>query len=211
MNQVQNLKKLQNLSYFDKRTLAQVIELSDNSLSANIKRWLGNGVLVQLKKGLYVTRAYVASQHNRRAYTEFLANKLREPSYVSMEYVLQHYSMLSEAVYGVTSVTMKTKRVYRNAFGTFVYRNIKAELFDGFTIMPVEGWSVKIATKAKALFDFLYYKLLRITIVDCALVESFRLNYEGLSNHEFDEFAAYCVRTRVRKMQQLVTIIRSLR
>ena len=55
MNQVKKLKNLEKLSYFDKNTLAQYIELSDNSLYANIKRWLKNGRIIQIKKGMYVT------------------------------------------------------------------------------------------------------------------------------------------------------------
>ena len=49
MNQVLKLKKLANLGFFDKNTLAQFMELSENSLYANIKRWLKSGVLIQLK------------------------------------------------------------------------------------------------------------------------------------------------------------------
>ena len=64
MNQVKNLEKLENLSYFDKNTLSQVINTSDKTLYDNIQRWLKNNTIVQLKRGLYVTRKYVDSEKN---------------------------------------------------------------------------------------------------------------------------------------------------
>lgn len=114
MNQVQNLKKLSRLSYFDKNTLAQFIELSDNSLYAAINRWVKNGKIIQLKKGFYVTGDYLDKMPEKEKYLEFIANKLKFPSYLSLEYVLQKYSVLSESIFSLTSVTLKSKRVFRN-------------------------------------------------------------------------------------------------
>ena len=111
MNQVVKLKKLGNLSYFDKNTLSQIIELSDNSLYTNIKRWIKSGRLVQLKNGMYVTDIFLSTLPDKTPYAEFIANKLREPSYLSTEYVLQKYGVLTEAVYGYTSVTLKSNNV----------------------------------------------------------------------------------------------------
>lgn len=208
MNQLSKIKKLSNLSYLDKNTLSQVIELSDNSLYTNIKRWLKTGDLVQLKKGMYVTGGYIARLKNRDAYMEFLANKLREPSYLSMETVLQRHNMLSEAVYGWTSVTLKTKHIYKNKFGVFIYRNIKESLFDGFEIRTVDGFDVRVASLAKALFDYLYYKLLRVRDVDWELIESFRLNWDEFPKSDFAELSKYCEASGVKKMIELPGIIK---
>lgn len=211
MNQIDKVKKLNNLNCFDKNTLSQFVELSDNSLYANIKRWLKSGRLISLKKGLYVTADYLAAQRNMRSYTEFVANKLREPSYLSMEYMLQHYNIISEAVYGFTSVTRKSKRIYTNAFGVFVYRNMKETLFTGYVIQRIDDFQVKVATKAKALFDYFYYKLFRIPEVDAGLVASFRLNYDELTSAELKEFAAYCRLAQTKKMLTLMHIVRKAR
>src|SRR3989338_10491228 len=110
MNQVKNLKKLAPLSYFDVETLGQVVEVPRNSLHANIKRWLKKGEMIQLKKGWYVTQDYIRNLTDPDAYRAFVANKLREPSYLSMEHVLQKYGILTEAVFAFTSVTRKSKR-----------------------------------------------------------------------------------------------------
>jgi len=210
MNQVLKLKKLANLGFFDKNTLAQFMELSENSLYANIKRWLQSGLILPLKKGLYVTADYVTSQKNSRSYTEFIANKLREPSYLSMDYVLQTYNILSESVYGFTSVTLKSKRIYRNKFGIFIYRNIREELFNGYEIKQVDDFKIRVGTKAKALFDYFYYKLFRIRDINAELIETFRLNYDSLTTAELNEFSRYCKTSKTEKMLKLPGIIRKI-
>lgn len=210
MNQLLKTKKLNNLSYFDKNTLSQFVEVSDNSLYANIKRWLKSGTFIPLKKGLYVTSDYILSQKNIASYTAFIANKLREPSYLSMDTVLQTYNIVSESVYGFTSVTLKSKRIYKNRFGLFVYRNIKKELFDGYEIKQMDDFNIKVATKPKALFDWFYYKLFRIKDVDAQLIETFRLNYDTFTATELNAFARYCETTQTKKMLKLPGIIRKL-
>lgn len=211
MNQIQNLHKLQNLSYFDKETLAQVIDLSDNSLYGNIKRWLKKGSLIQLKKGLYVTREYVNFLPAKDFYAEFIANKLKEPSYLSLEYVLQKHSIVSEAVYALTSVTLKSKRLYQNRLGSFIYRQMKEDLFRGFEIKKKERFEIKEASLAKALFDYLYFQTMRAGVVDRELLESYRLNLEGFSDRDLEEFADYCERAKITQWKLLPPLIEEIR
>lgn len=207
MNQVLKLKKLNQLSWFDKNTLAQIIDIPDNSLSANIKRWIKKGVLIPLKNGLYVTAEYVASVSDKASYAEMIANKLREPSYVSLEYVLQKHNVLTEAVYALTSVTLKAKRNFSNAFGNFIYHNIKDDLFMGYEIKERSSFLVREATKAKALFDYLYFKTLRIQTIERDYVESLRLDVSDFSDADLNEFALSCARAKTKKLQQLIDLI----
>ena len=207
MNQVVKLKKLGNLSYFDKNTLSQIIELSDNSLYTNIKRWIKSGRLVQLKNGMYVTDIFLSTLPDKTPYAEFIANKLREPSYLSTEYVLQKYGVLTEAVYGYTSVTLKSKIMYQNNLATFSYNNISKKLFTGYVIKTYGKFSIFEATKAKALFDYLYLKLFRVTNVTKELLESFRLNLDELTKPDFKELSRYCEITGIDKFLTLVKII----
>lgn len=207
MNQVQNLKKLEGLSYFDKNTLSQFIELSDRSLYAAINRWIKNGKIVQLKKGLYVTGDYVDKMSGKQAYLEFIANRLKFPSYLSLEYVLQKYSVLSESVFSITSVTLKSKRVYRNKLGIFIYRSMRVSLFTGYTIKENNAFEIKEATKAKALFDYLYLKLFRIKSPNKQLLDSFRLNLDEFSSGDKREFVDYCQLLGIKKYKKLPLLL----
>lgn len=192
MNQVKKLTLLENLSYFDKVTLQQHYNLSNNSLYANIKRWLRSGHLIQLKKGLYVTSMFYQALPEKQAYYEFIANKLREPSYLSMEYVLQKYSILTEMVSAITSVTLKLRRTYSNRFGTFIYRNLKEDIFTGFNIMTRDRFDIKEATKAKALFDYLYLKTFKLKSINDEFLDSLRLNLGEFSKEDLSELSYYC-------------------
>ncbi|PIS08859.1 hypothetical protein COT75_04460 [Candidatus Beckwithbacteria bacterium CG10_big_fil_rev_8_21_14_0_10_34_10] len=207
MNQVQNLKKLSRLSYFDKNTLAQFIELSDNSLYAAINRWVKNGKIIQLKKGFYVTGDYLDKMPEKEKYLEFIANKLKFPSYLSLEYVLQKYSVLSESIFSLTSVTLKSKRVFRNKLGVFIYRGISKNLFLGYTIKKKNEFEIKEATKAKALFDYLYLKLFRVRVFNKEKMDSFRLNLFGFTPKDKKEFIDYCRLTKIKKYQILPRLL----
>lgn len=208
MNQVEKLKTLSPLSYFDKNALLQLMELSENSLYADVKRWLKKGLIVQLKRGFYVTGEYYGKTVGVEAYPEFIANKLCEPSYLSTEYVLQKHGVLTEAVYAFTSVTLKTKRSFANKMGRFIYRNIKEGLFDGYEILDKNGFQIKMAMKSKALFDYLYLKLFRTVFFDEKLVASLRLNLDSFSRKDFAEFAGYCEKTEIAKFMDLPKLLR---
>ena len=211
MKQVKKLEELLPLSYFDKNTLSQFYDLSDNSLYANIKRWLRSGELIQIKKGLYVTERYYITLKDKEAYIEFLANRIHEPSYLSTEYVLQKYSLMTEAVYARTSITLKTKRIYKNQLGVFIYRNIKEELFSGFDIKRCGDFEIREATKAKALFDFLYLKTFRIRKIDVELIQSYRLNLNELNSKDMNEFSKYCRQAKIEKYEKLPELVEGLR
>lgn len=210
MNQVQNLKKLDALSYFDKNSLQQFMGLSDNSLYSNIKRWLKQGLIIKLKNGLYVTQNYWKGVNKKESYLEFVANKLREPSYLSLEYVLQIYGILSEAIYSFTSITLKGKNTYANKLGRFSYRNIKEPLFTGFIIHEKDGFQINMATKAKALFDYLYFKFKPVVKITKEDFLSLRLNLEEFSKKDLEEFHRYIKTTNIKKYFCLTKLIGGL-
>lgn len=208
MNQLKKLNKISNLSYFNTNTLSLIYpELSKNSLYSNIKRWIKKGQLVQIKKGMYVTKEYVLTVQDKSSYKEFLANKIKYPSYLSTEYVLQKYSILSDAVYAYTSVTLKSKNTYNNKFGRYIYRNITRKLFVGYEIKKVGGYEINEATKAKALFDYLYLKLYRIQNIMGGVLLDLRLNLDEFGKTDMEEFEKYCELTDIKKYRDLPNIL----
>jgi predicted transcriptional regulator of viral defense system len=204
MNQLKKLGKISNLSYFDTNTLSLIYpELSRNSLYANIKRWIKQGYLIQIKKGMYVTKEYVLNVQDKSSYKEFLANKIKYPSYLSTEYVLQKYSILSDAIYAYTSVTLKSKNTYNNKFGRYMYRSVTRKLFTGYEIKDRGEYSIHEATKAKALFDYLYLKLYRIKNITKEVLLNLRLNLEEVDESDMKELKDYCKLTGIRKFIDL--------
>ncbi len=208
MNQVIKLKKLSSLSYFSRNTLSQVLNITDKNLYETIQRWIRKGLLIQLKRGLYVTREYYNNNARKDDYYMFIANKLKEPSYLSLEFILQKYGIISESIFGYSSITLKLKRNYLNEFGTFIYRNITERLFTGFTIQTYGNYEIKEATKMKALFDYLYLKLLRIQAIDLQLLRSYRFNLDKLTKKEEKELLLYCNLTEIKKYINLLSILK---
>lgn len=206
MKQVDKLKQLENLSYFDTETIAQVCELERNALYKNISRWTKQGLIIQLKRGSYTTKSFYLNQ-NDKSYLEFISNKLRYPSYLSLEYVLGKYQILTESVFSYTSVTQKSTRSYSNDLGTFSYRNISKPLFTGYSVIKQDGFEIAIATKPKALFDFLYLKLYRNSGITKSMIDDLRLNLDEFTKEEIKEFSGFCKNTAIDKFSNLDKLV----
>jgi len=207
VKQLQNIEKLNTLSYFDVNTISQITNIQNSNLYMNINRWVKQGVLIQLKNGLYTTKEYYSSISNQSEYLQFISNKLRYPSYLSLEYVLSKNQVLTETVYTYTSITKKTTRTYNNDLGSFSYRKISEPLFIGFSIVSKNGFEIAIANKTKALFDFLYLKLYREQTLTNQIINDLRLNLDEYSTEEIKEFQSYCNLTSIQKFKDLPKIL----
>lgn len=210
MNQLNNLSKLNPASFFNKETLQKVIRVSDNTLYSNIKRWLKTGDLIQLKRGVYVNKIYISNLDNKDSYIEFIANNLKKPSYLSGEYVLQKYGMLTESVFAVTSASLKKTQSYNNDFGTFIYSNIKESLFTGYKIIDKDGFEIKEASKAKALFDYFYSRLWRVAEINKNYLKTFRLNLGEMKKQDFEEFQNYVSLSDISKFSNLTNLLKEI-
>lgn len=197
----QKSETLKNLPYFNKSTLGEVLNKSGENLNYWIKKFIRQGELIVLKKGLYTTRLYLVSLEKnpvlREAYLEYLANIIRYPSYISLEYALSKYGLIPEGIFSLTSVTLKSSRVYKNSLGNFIYRSIKEDLFLGFENRDFEGKRIKIATRAKALFDFLYFRKEKS-------LEDLRINWEAFLPDDQKKFAEFVKKSNSRKMKRIL-------
>lgn len=117
-----------------------------------ISSLLAKGIIVRVKKGLYV---FGESQRRRPYCRELLANLIYGPSYVSLEYALHYHGLTPERVETVTSVTCGRSRTFDTPVGTFSYRMIPLEAFrTGMDRVELDGGrSFLIAIPEKALAD----------------------------------------------------------
>lgn len=87
---------------------------------------LRKGAIIRVKKGLYV----FGENHRRRPYSrELLANMAYGPSYISLEYALQHHGLIPERVEAVTSVTTGGSKRFHTPAGLYTYHKIPVEAF----------------------------------------------------------------------------------
>ena len=116
---------------------------------------LQKGTIIRVKKGLYI----FGEGYRRKPYSrEILANLIYGPSYVSLDYALQHYGLIPERVEAVTSVSTGRSRRFSTPVGLFTYRMIPLQAYRiGMDRIDIrDGRAFLMATPEKALADKLY-------------------------------------------------------
>ncbi len=192
---------------FNKNTLRS-LEKNPEALNYNIKYWLKQKKIISLKKGLYVLADKYRQAENKDGYLEYIANQMIQPSYLSVEYVLAKYQILTEAVNAITSMTQKTSRGIINDIGSFRYYSLSPRLFCGYKIKYYQGAPIAEAEKSKAFFDFLYLRFLSQRPINAEAVEDLRLNWENISASDFKKAEKYLKFTRSRRMVELFALIK---
>ena len=203
--------ELEKLPYLNKKTASVLIGKKNWNLDKKITQLKNKGYLTNLKKGFYVTGVYLNSQTNKNIYCQYIANVLRYPSYLSLEYVLSENNLIPEAVYVWTSVTSKSPRQYENPLGIFVYKNIKSDLFTGFKKRKVGEFKIAIASPAKALFDYLYLKRNLGADLEFELKEGLRINWLNFSGSDLRELGKYIELSQSKKMKKILKIIKNIK
>jgi hypothetical protein len=207
------LTSLDSLPYF---TIEGVKQLFSNDATAvgtiqtALYRWMKAGQVIQLKRGVYMTRWFFELHRAEADFSMAVSAILIPQSYVSLEFILQRNAVLTEVTYPISALTLKNTRVIENSLGTFTYHHIQAGLYRGFSISEYYGISFAQATIAKALFDFLYLRPLpgNVQSFSFNLTEDLRLNLEDYSAADQDEFAEYVESSQVVKMGYILKNLR---
>lgn len=119
----------------------------------NITRWVSAGRLVKLRRGWYA----LSECAKERDFAPYVAGKMVNPSYLSLQWALSYYGMIPESIVSFTSVTTLKPQHYDNALGNFVYQSMSPRLFFGFEPRALSNSRVyMMATPEKALLDLLY-------------------------------------------------------
>jgi len=203
------MEQINKLPYFNKVTAGMALKIAGQNLDYWIKTRIKNGEIIQIKKGMYVTKLYILTINEKQKYYEYLANTIRYPSYLSLEYVMSLSGLIPEGVYSYTSITLKSSRTFVNELGNFSYRNLKNKLFTGFTATELNDYKVSIASKAKALFDFLYLKSFKSSrLMRIELLEGLRINWDEITDIDKEEFKYYVNLSASTKMKKVVKILK---
>lgn len=131
-----------------------ILELLSDYQSPNdkISELLKSKELISIRRGLYIT----GPKMDLPTPEPFLiANHLRGPSYVSLESALSYWNMIPERAYEISSVTIKTSKVYKTPVGRFSYRHLNVPYYSyGIKIIEYSPkQSMLVASPEKALCD----------------------------------------------------------
>ena len=167
---------------------------------------LRQGVIVRVKKGLYV----FGDKYRRYPYSkELLANLVYGPSYVSLDYALAHHGLIPERVEALTSVTPSRSRRFDTPVGLFIYRRVPARAYEvGMVRVEGEhGQAFLIASPEKALADKVVSvrgaRIASIGEMGRFLEEDLRIDtatISSLSSEKIDEFAGRYRSLRLRRL-----------
>lgn len=197
---------------FDYQTLLDALR-DYASPRDKITELLRSGVIVRVKKGLYV----LGDDYRTRPYSrELLANLVYGPSYLSLDSALQHYGMIPERVEALTSVTTGRSRRFETPVGLFLYRQIPSAAFR-IGMARVEAGPDKsflIATAEKALADKVRDDrgngIKTAAEMRTYLLDSLRVDSETLAKLNADEIDLFARRYRSRKLRLLASVVRRM-
>ena len=193
------------LPYFTVDDLAG-LETDRNYLKTLLSRYEKGGRVIRLKRGTYVARDYLSLLKERRAfedYKEFVSNLLYTSSYLSLEYMLSKHNLLTEMPVVFTAVSDRTTANFENELGRFSYRKISKPILDGVRAVKRGSFTILSATKAKALFDYLYLR--KDDIVDDRAIEELRINTDELTGEDRRELSRYVAGEGSKKMKWIIS------
>ena len=129
-------------------------ETDRSGVERQLCRWTAAGKLIQLGRGVYA----LAPPYRRGLPHPFLlANRVRRPSYVSLQSALSYWGLIPEGLTSVTSVTTGRPWRTRTAAGEFAYRHVKTTWFHGYEdVRGDDDRAILIATAEKALLDLVH-------------------------------------------------------
>jgi len=136
---------------FDYESLMQTLRHYKKPRDA-ITRFLRDGSIIRLKKGLYVF-----GENFRRGVIckESLANLIYGPSYISLEYALSYHGLIPERVEQITSMTPLRSKTFQTPEGVFAYVHLLLrKIAVGVTLIEADPQhQFLIATPEKAIAD----------------------------------------------------------
>ncbi len=181
---------------------------------AKISALLKSGVIIRVKKGIYVFgEGYRRGPVSR----EILANLIYGPSYISLDYALQLHGLIPERVAELSSVCFGRTRRFDTPLGRFSYRRLSLAKYRGGilrTELP-DGRAYLLATPEKALLDKLHTErglgIRTQASLGSYLVENLRIerrDLEGLDPGLIGDLASHSRSRLGRLLQGVVTQIR---
>ena len=169
---LEKLNKI-NKDYFTFSDFKKIWKGKKNSLKVIVWRLIKAKKIIKVFRGIYILP-------NSKIKIEKLANEIYFPSYVSFEYALYLWRILSQMPYTITFATMlKTKSI--NLMNTKIeYRKIQKKLFFGYVFQG----GIYLARPEKALLDTFYLASLGKLKMNFA-----RIDYSKINKNLFKKWA----------------------
>lgn len=198
------MKELQNFGIIpiDYNVLANALN-GYRSVNDKISLLEKKGIIIRLKKGLYILSSEISQQSLSR---ELVANHLYGPSYISLESALSFYGLIPEKVYAIRSVTTKRAKHYDTQLGSFEYTTIPKDYYSiGIRQEIVNNeYAYLIATPEKAICDMILsnkkFRIQSVKAMQIYLEEDLRIDLSMLKTLN-KEIIINCIETRTKQTE----------
>lgn len=118
-----------------------------------LSEWQERGYIKKIVRGYYMFSDLAL---NEQVLFE-IANRIHQPSYISLEIALSYYHLIPESIYGITSITTRKPYKYSTTLAEFSYRYVKPSLFFGYELVNYQSNKIfKIGYPEKVIVDFFY-------------------------------------------------------
>jgi len=157
--------------YFGYEEIARVLGISPQSARVSASRYVRQGLLVRVKRNLYVLREVWNALG--RAEKFLLVNMGQTPSYISLTTALDYYEITTQVQRDFfESVAVKRTKEIQVKGSVFRYSKIAGNLYFGFK----KEKDFFIATPEKALVDAFYLMSYGRYALDVSALDSEKLN-----------------------------------
>ena len=168
------LSKIKKL-YFDCAEIARALAISNASAKVTANRYAKNGLLLRIKRNLYVLRERWDSAQEKDKF--ILANLLQVPSYISLMTALSYYEVTTQLQRDfIESIALKRTKEIAAGETVFNFTRIDKKLYFGFAKIS----DFFIASPEKAFLDALYLKSLKRYSFDISSLDLKKLEFKKL-------------------------------
>jgi len=167
-----------------------------------VKRAIRAGEILHIRRGFYC----LAPKYLRHSLSVMaLAQRLRGPSYISLESALSRHGVIPEAVHTIVSVCDKRSCTFDTPVGRFQYVRVpQRTLYEQVErVVEPDGEAVFLASPAKALADYVYARRLNWTSAE-PLVGSLRIEPDRLTEIDTVDIDALLANYDSRRVQRFL-------
>ena len=158
--------------FFTTEDIAQALGTSSASAAVLCSRYVKQGLLVRLKRGVYARKETLPNLGPGNLFR--IANYLQVPSYISLTTALVYYGLTTQIQREfIESISIKRTVTFEGGGLHFRYTRMKPELYGGFT----KEQGAFVALPEKALLDAAYL----------ASLGRYRLDTSALDLEKLDE------------------------
>lgn len=131
--------------------IADILSISIESAKVTAHRYLKKGLLIRLKRDLYITTDKFNNLNENELFK--LANLIQVPSYISLTSALSYYNISTQQLQGIIeSIAIKRTKSVQAENVIFKFVKVKKKFYTGF----IQKDNIFIATPEKALADSIY-------------------------------------------------------